>query len=84
MSLGERARFQFRPHNSTLEQTADSQEKNIGDVALEDLPKSSPPPKKKAAEPELVLVSSSGEPSGPKRHVSPKIPVFITLIFAHQ
>jgi hypothetical protein len=24
-------------------------------------------------EPELVLVSSSGEPSGPKNHVSPKI-----------
>jgi hypothetical protein len=84
VSLGEREQFQFRPHDSTLEQTADSQEKNVGDAALEDLPKSSPPPKKNATEPELVLVSSSGEPSGPKRHVSPKIPVFITLIFAHQ
>jgi hypothetical protein len=38
-----------------------------------DLPKPSPPPKKKMIEPEFVLVSSSGEPSGPKRHVSPKI-----------
>jgi hypothetical protein len=83
-SLGERERFQIRPHDSTLEQTADLQEKNVRDTALEDLPKSSPPPKKNAAEPELVLVSSSGEPSGPKRHVSSKILVFITLIFAHQ
>jgi hypothetical protein len=82
--LGEHERFQFRPHDSTLEQTADSQEKNIGDAALEDLPKLSPPPKKNVAKPELVLVSSSGEPSGPKCHVSPKIPVFITLIFARQ
>jgi hypothetical protein len=72
-SLGDRERFQFRPHDSTLEQTADSQEKNVGDATLEDLPKSSPPPKKNTVEPELVLVSSSGEPSGPKRHVSPKI-----------
>jgi hypothetical protein len=82
--LGEHERFYIRPHDSTLEQTTDSQEKNIGDAMLEDLPKSSPPPKKKAAEPEFVLVSSSGEPSSPKRHVSLKIPVFITLIFAHQ
>jgi hypothetical protein len=29
---------------------------------------------KKTIEPELVLVSSSGEPSGPKRHVILKIP----------
>jgi hypothetical protein len=42
MSLGDRDRFQFRPHDSTLEQTADSQEKDVGDAALEDLPKSSP------------------------------------------
>jgi hypothetical protein len=46
---------------------------NVGDAVLEDLPKSSPPPKKNTAEPKLVLVSSSGEPSGPKRHVSLKI-----------
>jgi hypothetical protein len=51
----------------------DSQEKAAGDAVLEDLPKPSPPPKKKMIEPELVLVSSSGEPSGPKCHVSPKI-----------
>jgi hypothetical protein len=82
--LGERERFQIRPHDSTLEQTADSQEKNVRDAALEDLPKSSPPLTKKATEPEFVLVSSSGEASGPKRHVIPKIPVFLTLKFAHQ
>jgi hypothetical protein len=72
-SLGDRERFQFRPRDSTLEQTADSQEKNVGDAALEDLPKSSPPLKKNTVEPKLVLVSSSSEPSGPKCHVSPKI-----------
>jgi hypothetical protein len=59
-SLGERDRFQFRPHDSTLEQTADSQEKDIGDAALEDLPKSSPPPKKNTVEPDLILVEILG------------------------
>jgi hypothetical protein len=39
----------------------------------QDLPKSSPPSKKDTVEPDLILVSSSGEPSGSKRHVSPKI-----------
>jgi hypothetical protein len=73
VSLGDRERFQFQPHDSTLEQTADSQEKNVGDAALEHLPKSSPPPMKNTVEPDLILVSSSGEPSGSKRHVSPKI-----------
>jgi hypothetical protein len=72
-SLGDRDRFQFRPHDSTLEQTADSQENYVGDAALEDLPKSSPPLKKNTVEPDLILVSSSGEPSGSKCHVSPKI-----------
>jgi hypothetical protein len=71
--LGDHERFQFRPHDSTLEQNADSQEKNIGDIALEDLPKSSRPPKKNTVDPDLILVSSSGEPSSSKHHVSPKI-----------
>jgi hypothetical protein len=31
------------------------------------------PPKKKAPEPDFILVSSSGEPSGSKHHVSLKI-----------
>jgi hypothetical protein len=56
----------------------DSQEKAAGDTTPGDLPKSSPPPKKKTIEPELVLVSSFGEPSGPKCHVSLKI---LTLQF---
>jgi hypothetical protein len=73
-SLCDRDRFEVRPHNSALEQTADSQEKAAGDAAPgDDLPKPPPPPRKKRAEPELVLVSSFGEPSGPKNHVSPKI-----------
>jgi hypothetical protein len=69
-SLGEHDRFQFRPHDSTLEQTADSQEQDIEDATLKDLPKPSPPSKKSTAEPDLILVSSSGKPSGSKRHVS--------------
>jgi hypothetical protein len=73
VSLGDRDRFQFRPHDSTLQQTADLQEKDVGDAALEDFPKSSPPPKKNMVKPDLILVSSSGEPSGSKRHVSPTI-----------
>jgi hypothetical protein len=48
-----------------------------GDTAPEaDLPKPPSPPRKKMTEPEFVLVSSSGEPAGPKIHVSPK---FLTL-----
>jgi hypothetical protein len=69
-SLGECDRFQFRPHDSILEQTADSQEKDVGDATLKDLPKPLSLPMKNAAEPNLILVSSSGEPSGSKRHVS--------------
>jgi hypothetical protein len=72
-SLGEHDRFQFRPHDSTLEQTADSQEKDVEDAMLKDLPKPSSPPKKSAAEPDLILVYSSGEPSGYKHHVSSNI-----------
>jgi hypothetical protein len=54
MSLGDRDRFQVQPHDSTLEQTADSQEKAAGDAALgDDLPKPPPPPRKKMIEPEL-------------------------------
>jgi hypothetical protein len=37
---------------------------------LKDVPKLSPPPKKSMVEPDLILVSSSGEPSGSKRLVS--------------
>jgi hypothetical protein len=37
---------------------------------LKDLLKPSSPPKKSMAEPDLILVSSSSEPSGSKRHVS--------------
>jgi hypothetical protein len=73
VSQGDHDRYQVRPHDSTLEQTADSQEKATRDAAPEDLLKPSPPPKRKMIEPDFVLVSSSGEPSGPKCHVSPKI-----------
>jgi hypothetical protein len=51
----------------------DSQEKAARDAMPGDLLKPSPPAKKKMIEPKLILVSSSGEPSGPKRHVSLKI-----------
>jgi hypothetical protein len=69
-SLGKRDRFQFQPHDSTLKQTADSQEKDVEDATLKDLSKLSSPPKKSVAEPDLILVSSSGEPFGSKRHES--------------
>jgi hypothetical protein len=72
-SLGDCDRFQIRPHDSTHEQTTDLQEKEAVDATPGDLPKSSPPPKKSTVEPDLILVSSFGEPSGPKHHVSPKI-----------
>jgi hypothetical protein len=75
MSPGDRDRYQVRPHNDTLEQTADSQEKIVEDAAPEaDLTKPPSPPGKKMTEHEFVLISSSGEPFGPKNHVSPKIP----------
>jgi hypothetical protein len=72
-SLVERDRFQFRCHDSTLEETADLQEKEAEDATLKDLLKPLPPPKKSTAEADFILVSSSGEPSGSKHHVSPKI-----------
>jgi hypothetical protein len=42
-SLVDRDRFQFRPHDATLEQTAGSQEKNQDDAVLKELSKQSPP-----------------------------------------
>jgi hypothetical protein len=69
----ERDRFQFKRHDSTLEETADSQEKEGEDATLKDLLKPSSPRKKSAAEANFILVSSSGEPFGSKRQVSPKI-----------
>jgi hypothetical protein len=69
VSQGERDRFQLRPRDSTLEQTADSQEKGAGDAAMK-----ASPPKKKAAEPDFILVSSFGKPSSSKHHVSLIIP----------
>jgi hypothetical protein len=74
MSPGDHDRYQVRPHDDTLEQTVDSQEKIAGDAVPEtDLPKPPSPPGKKMTEPEFILVSSSSEPSGPKSYVSPKI-----------
>jgi hypothetical protein len=84
-SLHDHERFELPPHNSALEQTVDSQEKMAGDAALgDDLPKPPPPPKKKRTEPELVLVSSSSEPSGPTRHVSLEKPGLVILMIAYQ
>jgi hypothetical protein len=72
-SLVERDQFQFKRHDSTLEEAADSQEKESEDATLKDLLKPSSPPKKSAAETDFILFSSSGEPCGSKRHVSSKI-----------
>jgi hypothetical protein len=73
-SPGDCDRYQVWPHDDALEQIMDSQDKIAGDAAPEDdLPKPPSPSGKKMTEPEFVLVSSSGEPSGSKSHVSPKI-----------
>jgi hypothetical protein len=74
VSPGDHDRYQVRPHDSALEQTADSQDKAARDATPKvDLPKPPPPLNKKMIEAELILVSSSSEPSSPKSHVSPKI-----------
>jgi hypothetical protein len=69
-SLGDQDRFQFRPHDATLEQTADSQEKNQDDVALKELLKQTPPPKKDGPKQDFILITFSGGPSEPAQHVS--------------
>jgi hypothetical protein len=84
-SPGDRDRYQVRPHDDTLEQSVNSQEKAAGGAAPKaDLPKPPSPSGKKMTEPEFVLVSSSGEPSSSKSHVSPKILAFLTRMFAYQ
>jgi hypothetical protein len=85
VSPGDRGRYQVRPHDDALEQTADSQEKAAGGAAPEaDHPKPPSPSGKKMTEPEFVLVSSSSEPSSSKSYVSPKILAFSTRMFAYQ
>jgi hypothetical protein len=42
------------------------------------------PPKKKKNEPDFVLISSSGEPSSSKSHVSLKFSTFVPHMFACQ
>jgi hypothetical protein len=69
-SLADRDRFQVRPHDATLEQTADLQERSHEDATLKDLLKPSPPPKKDTVKQDFILVTSSDEPSEPNRHVS--------------
>jgi hypothetical protein len=71
----DRDQYQVQPHDDALEQTADSQEKAADVTAPKAVfMKPSSSPKKKMTEHEFVLVSSSGEPSSPKSHVSPNIP----------
>jgi hypothetical protein len=82
---GDQDQYQVRPHDDALEQTADSQEK-VADVAAPKavLTKPSTSSEKKATEHEFVLVSSSGGPSGPNNHVSPKISNLRFVRFYHQ
>jgi hypothetical protein len=55
-----------------------------GDAAPgDDLLNLPPPSKKKRTEPELVLVSSSGEPSSPKSHVSLEKPGLVIPMIAY-
>jgi hypothetical protein len=69
-SLANWDRFQVQPHDATLKQTAKSHERNDEDAALKELPKPSPPPKKDMVKQDFILVTSSGGPSEPNRHVS--------------
>jgi hypothetical protein len=82
-SLADRDRFQIRPHDATLEQTADSQERSHADAALKELPKPSPPPKKDAVKQDFILVTSSSGPSEPNRHVSSNFVFYLSNI-THQ
>jgi hypothetical protein len=68
--LGDRDRFHVWPHDATLEQTADSQERSHEDAALKDLLKLLPPSKKSTVKPNLIPVTSFDGPSEPNRHVS--------------
>jgi hypothetical protein len=73
-STGPGDRYQVRPHDHALEQTADSQEKAADATAPEvALTKPSTSSQKKAMEQEFVLVSSSDGPAGPSNHVSPNV-----------
>jgi hypothetical protein len=82
---GDQDQYQVRPHDDALKQTADSQEKVADVVAPEAvLTKPSTSSKKKVTKHEFVLVSSSGGPSGPNNHVSPKISNFVLRAFYHQ
>jgi hypothetical protein len=48
-SLGDQDRFQVWPHDATLEQMTDSQERSHDDAVLKELSKPLPPPKKDGA-----------------------------------
>jgi hypothetical protein len=75
MCPGDQDQYRVQPHDDALEETADSQDKATEVAAPEAvLTKPSTSSKKKMMEDEFVLVSLSGEPSGPNNHVSPKIP----------
>jgi hypothetical protein len=68
--LDDRDRFHIQHHDASLEQTAESQEKNTEDAAPKEHPRSSNVPKKDKAEQDFILVSSFGGPPEPGRHVS--------------
>jgi hypothetical protein len=82
-SLADPDRFQVRPHDATLEQIANSQERSHEDAALKDLPKPLPPPKKDVVKQDFILVTSSSRPSEPNRHVSSNF-IFYLLNITRQ
>jgi hypothetical protein len=71
-SLDDQDRFHIQHHDASLEQIAESQEKNTEDVDLKEHPGSSHVPKKDKAEKDFIIVSSSGGPPELGRHVSLK------------
>jgi hypothetical protein len=82
-SLADQDRFQIRHHDATLEQTTDSQERSNEDAALKELPKPSPTPKKDMVKQDFILITSSGGPSKPNRHVSLNFVFYLSNI-THQ
>jgi hypothetical protein len=60
----------IQPRDAHLEHAAELQDKNADDADPKERPGSSPTPKKFWVEKDFILVSSSGGPPEPSRHVS--------------
>jgi hypothetical protein len=82
-SLDDRDGFQIQHHDAALKQTAESQERITEDAAPKELPKSSNVPKKDTTKQDFILITSSGGPPEPNRHVSLNVVFYLSSI-THQ